>query len=241
MYKCKLINYLNKILKKTLETFLVFKVSCLPLPQNLFIRMKETILNKSLGLFIKHGFKSVTMDDIANELGISKKTIYQHFSSKSELVKATVDYVFESATAKMKSIAGNCETPIHEHFEMKNCLGDLFGQNIQASTIYQFNKYYPRLSERIQQKKHENYDFTILRNLRDGVEQGYYRKEIDIDFVGKIFFASTTAFFNDEMFINLQSTQSIDELNYKLLEYHLRGIVTPKGLQILEQLLQKNK
>jgi len=203
--------------------------------------MKETILKKSLGLFIKHGFKSVTMDDIANELGISKKTIYQHFSSKSDLVKATVDYVFESATAKMKNIAGNCETPIHEHFEMKNCLGDLFGQNIQASTIYQFNKYYPRLSERIQQKKHENYDFIILRNLRDGVKQGYYRKEIDIDFVGKIFFASTTAFFNDEMFINLQSTQSIDELNYKLLEYHLRGIVTPKGLQILEQLLQKNK
>jgi len=156
------------------------------------------------------------------------------------LVKATVDYVFVSATDKMKSIAGNCKTPIHEHFEMKSCLGDLFGQNIQASTIYQFNKYYPKLAERIQRKKHENYDFTILRNLRDGVEQGYYRKEIDIDFVGKIFFASTTAFFNDEIFINLQSNQSIDELNYKLLEYHLRGIVTPKGLEILEQLLQKS-
>ena len=240
MYKCKLINYLNKIFKKTLETFLVFKVSYVPLPK-LFERMKETVLKKSLELFIKNGFKSVTMDDIAKELGISKKTIYQHFSAKDELVKATVDYVFTSATDKMKSIAGNCKTPIHEHFEMKNCLGDLFGQNVQASTIYQFNKYYPNLAERLQQKKHENYDFTILRNLRDGVAQGYYRDDIDIDFVGKIFFASTTAFFNDEMFINLQSTQSIDELNYKLLEYHLRGIVTPKGLQILEQLLQKNQ
>lgn len=202
--------------------------------------MKETVLKKSLELFIKNGFKAVTMDDIAKELGISKKTIYQHFSAKDELVKATVDFVFISATDKMKSIAGNCETPIHEHFEMKNCLGDLFGHNIQASTIYQFNKYYPNLAERIQKKKHENYDFTILRNLRDGVEKGYYRKDIDIDFVGKIFFASTTAFFNDEIFINLQSTQSVDELNYKLLEYHLRGIVTPKGLEILEQLLQKS-
>lgn len=202
--------------------------------------MKETVLKKSLELFIKNGFKAVTMDDIAKELGISKKTIYQHFSAKDELVKATVDYVFKSATDKMESIAGNCETPIHEHFEMKSCLGDLFGQNIQASTIYQFNKYYPKLAERIQQKEHENYDFTILRNLRDGVEQGYYRSDIDIDFVGKIFFASTTAFFNDEIFINLQSTQSLEELNYKLLEYHLRGIVTPKGLEILEQLLQKS-
>ena len=222
-----------------METFLVFKVSYLPLPK-LFDLMKETVLKKSLELFIKNGFKAVTMDDIAKELGISKKTIYQHFSAKDELVKATVDYVFISATDKMKSIAGNCKTPIHEHFEMKSCLGDLFGQNIQASTIYQFNKYYPKLAERIPRKKHENYDFTILRNLRDGVEQGYYRKDIDIDFVGKIFFASTTAFFNDEIFINLQSTQSLEELNYKLLEYHLRGIVTPKGLEILEQLLQKS-
>src|SRR5690606_4708295 len=116
----------------------------------------------------------------------------------------------------------------------------LFGQNIQASTIYQFNKYYTKLAERIQQKKHETYDFTILRNLRDGVEQGYYRSDIDIDFVGKIFFASTTAFCSDEVFINVHSTQSLEELNYKLLEYHLRGIVTPKGLEILEQLLQKS-
>ena len=224
-----------------METFLVFKVSLLTLRQNLNNGMKETILSKSLELFTKNGFKSVTMDDIANELGISKKTIYQHFSSKNELVKATVDYVFESATGKMKEIAGNCETPIHEHFAMKNCVGDLFGYNIQASTIYQFNKYYPKLAERIQKKRHEDYDFTILRNLREGVEHGYYRKEIDIDFVGKIFFASSTAFFNDELFMNMQNTQSIDELNYKFLEYHLRGIVTSKGLEILEQLLNTYK
>lgn len=203
--------------------------------------MKEIILKKSLELFTKNGFKSVTMDEIANELGISKKTIYQYFSSKNTLVEATVDFVFDSAIAKIKDLAGSCETPIHEHFEMKNCLGDLFGQNIEASAIYQFNKYYPKLAERIQKKKHENYDFTILRNLRQGVEQGYYRKDLDIDFVGKIFFASSTAFFSDEMFVNLHSTQSIDELNYKFLEYHLRGIVTPKGLEILEQLLKNHQ
>ena len=203
--------------------------------------MKEIILKKSLELFTKNGFKSVTMDEIANELGISKKTIYQYFASKNALVEATVDFVFDSAIGKIKELAGSCETPIHEHFEMKNCLGDLFGQNIEASAIYQFNKYYPKLAERIQKKKHENYDFTILRNLRQGVEQGYYRKDLDIDFVGKIFFASSTAFFSDEMFVNLHSTQSIDELNYKFLEYHLRGIVTPKGLEILEQLLKNHQ
>ena len=203
--------------------------------------MKETVLKKSLELFTKHGFKAVTMDDIAKELGISKKTIYQHFPSKNDLVKATVDFVFDSATYKMKDLIGKCETPIHEHFAMKNCVEDLFGYNIKASTVYQFNKYYPKLSERIRKKRHEGYDFTIIRNLKEGVEKGYYRKEIDIDFVGKMFFTSSTAFFNDESFIDLQNSQSIDELNYKFLEYHLRGIVTLKGLEILEKLLKNPK
>nr|WP_298004066.1 TetR/AcrR family transcriptional regulator [uncultured Flavobacterium sp.] len=203
--------------------------------------MKEIIFKKSLELFTNNGFKSVTMDDIANELGISKKTIYQHFSSKNELVKETVDFVFDTAINRLKDIQGKSETPIHEHFVMKNTVADLFGFNIQASTIYQFNKYYPRLAERIQKKRHANYDLTIVKNLKEGVEKGYYRKEIDIDFVGKIFFSSSTAFFNDEIFINGQNSESLDELNYNFLEYHLRGIVTPKGLQILEELLKTHK
>lgn len=206
-----------------------------------FIKMKETIFKKSLELFTVNGFKSVTMDDIAHELGISKKTIYLHFSSKNELVKETVDFVFDSAIDRMKNIIGNCDNPIQEHFALKNSVAALFGLNIRANTVYQFNKYYPRLAERVQKKRHDNYDFTILRNLNEGVEKGYYRDDIDIDFVGKMFFASSTAFFNDETFVNIQNSQSLDELNYKFLEYHLRGIVTPKGLEILEELLKTHK
>lgn len=203
--------------------------------------MKETIFKKSLELFTTNGVKSVTMDDIAHELGISKKTIYLHFSSKKELVEETIEFVFDSAINRMKSVIGNCENPIQEHFAMKGSVADLFGLNIQTTMIYQFNKYYPKIAERIQKKRHDNYDLTILRNLQEGVKQGYYRADIDIDFVGKMFFSSLTAFLNDEHFDHLQNNQSIDELNYKFLEYHLRGIVTPKGLEILEELLKKQK
>lgn len=203
--------------------------------------MKETIFKKSLELFTTNGVKTVTMDDIAHELGISKKTIYLHFSSKKELVEETFEFVFDSAINRMKSVIGNCENPIQEHFAMKGSVADLFGLNIQTTMIYQFNKYYPKIAERIQKKRHDNYDLTILRNLQEGVKQGYYRADIDIDFVGKMFFSSLTAFLNDEHFDHLQNNQTIDELNYKFLEYHLRGIVTPKGLEILEELLKKQK
>lgn len=202
--------------------------------------MKETILKKSIELFINKGFKAVTMDDIAMELGISKKTIYQHFPSKKELIKSTVDYVYDSSMNKMKCIVGKCETPIHEHFEMKNCIKELLGHNVNPATIFQFKKYYPRLSERIEKRRYEDLDFTILRNLREGVEQGLYRKEIDIEFIAQVFFSATTSFFKNEEFIN-KNTQSIDDLEFKFTEYHLRGIVTPKGLKVLEQLLNKTK
>src|SRR5690606_5651029 len=109
--------------------------------------------------------------------GISKKTIYQHFSSKRELVKSTIDYVYDSAMENMRSIVGNCETPIHEHFQMRNCIKDLLGHNISAVTLFQFKKYYPRLSELIEKRRYKDLDFTILRNLREGVEKGFYREE----------------------------------------------------------------
>lgn len=202
--------------------------------------MKETILKKSIELFTNNGFKAVTMDDIALELGISKKTIYQHFPSKRELISSTVDYVYDSAMNKMRCIIGKCETPIHEHFEMKNCIKEMLGHNVNPATIFQFKKYYPRLAERLEKRRYEDIDFTILRNLREGVEKGLYRKEIDIEFIGQVFFSATTSLFQNEDFIN-KNTQSIDDLEIKYNEYHLRGIVTPKGLKILEQLLNKNQ
>lgn len=200
--------------------------------------MKDIIMKRSLELFTKHGFKMVTMDEIAKDLGISKKTIYTHYKSKDDLVEASVSYIMDEATDRLKSIAGTCETPIHEHFIMKSCMADLFAHKIQASTIYQFNKYYPKIAEKINQKRHDDYDFTILRNLREGVNKGYYRKEIDIEFVGRMFFLNSTAFFSDDYFLSNQNDEYVQELNQKALDYHLRSIVTPKGLEILEQLLK---
>jgi len=201
--------------------------------------MKEAILNKSLKMFVTHGFKSITMDDIAKEMGISKKTIYLHFGSKNDLVKATVEYVYDSASNRMRKLAGKCESPIHEHFETRECVSELLGQNIQPSAIYQFNKYYPDLAKWIDEKRHNDIDSTIIRNLKEGVKLGLYRKDIDVDFVGRIFFVIPYSFLNNDVFQETLKSNTLEELNTKFLEYHLRGIVTLKGLEVLEQILKK--
>jgi len=201
--------------------------------------MKEDILKKSLQLFVKNGFKSITMDDIAKEMAISKKTIYQHFDSKYDLVAATVDYVFDSTASQMEKFIGTSETPIHEHYAMKGCVADLFGHNIEPSAIYQFNKYFPKIAQKIDEKRKAGFERTILRNLKEGVELGLYRSEIDVEFIGRMFFQSSASFFHDDIFEELLKVNTMDELNMKTLEYHLRGIVTPKGLEVLEQILKE--
>ena len=82
--------------------------------------MKEKILHKAADLFLSFGFKSVTMDDIANQLGISKKTIYSHFSNKRKLVHETTYYVFDRINSGICQVCSGQENPIQEMYEIKS-------------------------------------------------------------------------------------------------------------------------
>ena len=202
--------------------------------------MKDVILTKSLQLFITKGFKTVTMDDIAKELSISKKTIYSYYNSKESLVKASVEFVLDKTSLKLKELAGNCETPIHEHFEMKNWGAEIFGRDIQASAIYQFQKYYPKIAEEVNIRRKKDLDNIVIRNLKEGIDKELYRKDIDIEFIANIYFSTTHSFYNNEYIVDMYKKEDVKDINFKFIEYHLRGIVTPKGLEILEKLLNPN-
>ena len=108
--------------------------------------MKDQILNKATEMFLTLGFKSVTMDDIASEMGISKKTIYQHFSNKDSLVKATTTNLFENISCGIDEIILANNNPIEELFTIKEfVMQNLKDEN--TSPIYQLQKYYPKDSQ----------------------------------------------------------------------------------------------
>ncbi|MDO4763686.1 MAG: TetR/AcrR family transcriptional regulator [Flavobacteriaceae bacterium] len=208
--------------------------------------MRENILNKSKELFLKHGFKTVGMDDISNELGISKKTLYQYFSSKDELVETSLNHMYDMVMQKIKAISGTCETPIHEHYEINRSVRDLFGGKISYIAMFQLKKYYPQLAQEFQEKRYKDNKVLIQRNLQEGIEKGYYRKEININFIITQFITGSLAFFYDEEFpiekiAGEKGTMSCEEFNWNFLEYYLRAIVTPKGLEILENILNSKE
>jgi len=199
--------------------------------------MKCPILTKATEMFLSLGFKSVTMDDIASEMGISKKTIYQRFSTKPELVKQATLELFESISCEIDSIRALKKDPIEELFEIKKIISNHL-KNESASSIYQLQKYYPKIHATLKKKQFEKMDDCLIKNLNEGIKLELYRNEINVEAIGRFYFAGLTSLKDVDLFPT--NTFDSKDLQNQYLEYHLRGICTSKGILKLEQLLKTN-
>jgi AcrR family transcriptional regulator len=216
---------------KTLETLIVFSVSLC----TFVAAMKEKIIQKATELFINFGFKSVTMDDIARELGISKKTIYNHFENKTQLVAATTSQIFDHITQGIDCICDLNKNPIEELYEIKKLVMQHL-KDEKSSPNYQLQKYYPEVHAQLQAKQFEKmYDCT-KKNLQRGVEMGLYRDNLEIEFISRIYFLGVNGIKDESLFPTNIFPKS--KLMEDYLEYHLRGIVTAEGLQTLKQFIK---
>lgn len=188
-------------------------------------------------MFLTHGFKSVTMDDIASKMGISKKTIYQYFSNKNELVQATTLYLFETIEVGIDAICSLEKNPIEELFMVK----DFVMKNLKdesASPIYQLQKYYPKVFELLMVRQLEKMDTCVIDNLQKGISQGLFREGLNKEIIVRFYFAGMNSIKNLELFNPDFYNSKVVQKEY--LEYHLRAICTPKGIENLEKILQKS-
>jgi AcrR family transcriptional regulator len=200
--------------------------------------MKKYIILKATELFMKLGFKSVTMDDIAKEMGISKKTIYTHFNNKETIIGVVTDHVFETVCHDIDAICDLNQNPIQELYAIKKRVMQ-YMQKEKASPTYQLQKYYPAIYNNIKQRQFSYMQQCVVKNLNRGLEQDLYRQNIEVQFVARIYFNGITGIKEESLFPH---TMYEGETLYEMyLEYHLRGIVTPKGRNILNQMIQSNQ
>ncbi len=185
-------------------------------------------------MFLNLGFKSVTMDDIANEMGISKKTIYQHFSNKTDLVEACVFLLFDTICTGIDTICESAENPIEELYHIKRFVMQNL-KNEKSSPQYQLKKYYPKIYGRIKLKQFEVMHESVTENLTTGIEQGLFRANMDVDFVARLYFNGMTGIKDTDLFP--QGRHNMNELMENYLEYHLRAIVTKKGFETLNNFI----
>ena len=199
--------------------------------------MKEKIISKSEELFFSLGFKSVTMDDIANAMGISKKTIYAHFSNKTELVEVVTFSVLDHISEGIDKINATSINPIEELYDIKMFVINYL-KSVKVSPQHQLKKYYPQIYERLQIKQFEKMHSSFENSLKMGMNTGLFRPDIDVNFISRLYFNGMTAIRDISIF-----PESDFDKNYlfeSYLEYHLRAIVTNEGLNLLNNFIKSN-
>ena len=198
--------------------------------------MKDKILSKAAEKFLNLGVKSVTMDEIAADLGMSKKTIYAHFSTKTKLVEATALYVFERISEGIKEIREENNDPIEEMYQIKNFACQHL-KDEKSSPQFQLQKYYPKIYSTITGMQQQLMEGQIKTNLQRGIEAGIYRPDLPVEFTSRIYFVGMLGIKDRDLFP--ESEYSTAELIEMHLEYHLRAIVTQKGLHTLNTILNQ--
>lgn len=200
--------------------------------------MKEKIRDTASQLFLERGFKSITMDDIANEIGMSKKTIYSEYSNKTSLVEDCVMNKFCDLSNGIDLIIAMEKNAIEELYEIKKYVMSHLN-NEKSSPQYQLMKYYPKIHKNLKLMQFDKMHNCVLLNVERGLEQGLFRDNIEPEFVARIYFTGMNSIKDQNIFPLDQFP--IGKLMDSFLEYHLRGIVTPKGKTILNNIINSNQ
>jgi len=193
--------------------------------------MKKKIVDQSIQLFLQYGYKSVTMDDIAKHMGVSKKTIYIHFPTKDELVEQSAVNHLDGIIKKINVISKQSKDPIIELYQIKKeALNHLSSE--KNSPQYQLQKYYPSLYSKLKEKEFSALSGLFSNSIQEGIQTGIFRKDIDVDFVVRIFFNGIRGITNIKLFpIEIYK---IEDLLLNFSEYHLRALCTHEGIIKLE-------
>lgn len=194
--------------------------------------MKDKIMSKASDLFLKLGFKSVTMDDIAGEMCISKKTIYKYFCNKEILIEESTAMVHDEIHTIIEQIVAKNHNAIEENFEIRKMFKEMF-KSADTSPVYQMKKHYPEIYAKVITREMEECNTLFKQNIDKGIEQGLYRKEISIENYMKFYY--TLVFGIKE---SIRSEQEGQKIELEILEYHTRAMATAEGIIELEKQLQ---
>lgn len=190
------------------------------------------ILDTARELFFRNGIKSVTMDDIATEQGISKKTIYQYYKDKDELVNALTKDQTKCQHNDMCLIRKESENAIHELFESMKYMRQIFSR-INPSMFYDMKKHHPTAWKTFRTFKEKELAGFIEENLSKGIKQGLYRNNLKIKILAKLRLEEIelgldyNAFPSDEY--------NLAEVQYTIMEHFVQGVVTLKGYKLLHK------
>lgn len=196
--------------------------------------IREKILRGAEELFTKYGVRSISMDDIARHLSVSKKTLYQHFSDKEDIVTLACKAHLDRETKEFEKI----------HLTAKNAIEELAGlsftlkhsmEELNPSLLFDLKKYHPKAWSVWLDHKNKFIRQLVVRNIKQGIEEGYFRPEINAEVIARMRLELVQLAFDEETFP--REKFRLPEVQMELFDHFVNGIATEKG----RKLYQKHK
>lgn len=199
------------------------------------LNQRQHIVEQAFATFKQRGFKNVTMDDISRQVGISKKTLYELFKHKDDLVEAVVQYVIQDNTCQLENTVAPSENAIEHTIQIMMYLERFVG-GMNPVCFIDLQRYYPVAYQLLTQHRSQFVEQSILQNLRQGIEEGLYRPDIDVQIIARYRTESIFLVFQQHWFSNLDVDAS--RINYQIFIHYLYGLCTLKGHEVLSKLTQ---
>jgi AcrR family transcriptional regulator len=216
--------------KKALETLVTLKVSLVLCPIMIVTDTAERIKQQAHDLFMQYGFRSVSMDDIANKLGMSKKTIYQFYADKEELVTAIVKETIQENQDCCTADSKAAENAVHEIFLAIDMVTEMLGE-MNPSLLFDMQKYHPQAFAIFQKHKNDFLYKVMKENIVRGIKEELYRPDVNIELISRFRVETMMLPFNPEF----QQKIKLDmvSIHEELLMQYLFGLASPKGYKLI--------
>ena len=192
------------------------------------------IIPRALGYFLQYGFKTFTMDDLAHNLGISKKTLYEQFASKQILVDACLDYALEMSCKRTELCLVGEGSVIENIFMRQKEIKNFFNMK-SLRPLWELKRYFPKTYERMDVAFAKSDALFIDQLIEKGFKEGFFRENINIKFY-KQFYTQVQRLRSFENAFD-EKDFPFWETVYTMMEYFFRIIVNEKGMKELERVL----
>lgn len=193
------------------------------------------ILERASAVYMKYGIKSVTMDDLARELAISKKTIYKYFEDKNDLVRSIIELKVQMDQALCLNCVQQSENAIDDLINLSTLVIEHFN-NVNPTVFYDLRKHYPEAWGIMTKYKWEFVLEQIRNNIQRGIDEGIFRKSLDVEVTARLYVGSTDMILSGEVFPwpEFQFQRVFTEM----IRFHIKGMANEKGIKYLKTRLK---
>ncbi|MBS3915458.1 MAG: TetR/AcrR family transcriptional regulator [Bacteroidetes bacterium] len=193
------------------------------------------VIDTAWGMFKRFGVRSVSMDDVAREMSISKKTLYRCFRDKNELITKTMDHDLEVIEAGVDKVLSEETNPVHQVIRIAHFVSSYL-KEINPSMIYDLQKYHPEIYAHFTNYRQNTFINKVLGNIKAGIQQGFYRDDLEQNTTAYLYLCLMNH--GPETLIQMNKEASYADFYLEIIKYHLNAICTPKGLEVAKDFLK---